>query len=281
MDDERKAVNDHWRGRADLAPIRRLIDDRGFEPGSVPPAVLATFDQLHVGQNSGTRRFLDWVAPVPGDRVLDLGAGLGGTARALAADFGCHVVAVDGSPELTETARELTRWTGLTESVTHRCQDILQMESGETFDIVLFQHVDMQVADKAGLYNTSARHLGHSARVVWHDWLTGDHGPVRFPVPWSTDGSLSHAASAADFEAALRAEGLELTRFEEMARPTVDWLTATIYRMDTFLGRRQSSTTPRFRRVESDRFAHTVLRRNVTEGSLLPFFGEAAGVKGT
>jgi sarcosine/dimethylglycine N-methyltransferase len=276
MNDERKAINDYWKGRADLAPMRRLIEERGHDPGSVPPAVLASFDQLHVGQNSGTKRFLDWVAPVKGDKVLDLGAGLGGTSRVLAADFGCRAMAVDGSPELTDSAQELTRWTGLTERVSHRCGDISQLESGGEYDIVLLQHVDMQVSDKESLYRAAAGNLGRSARVVWHDWLAGHQGSPNYPVPWSTDGSLSFPTPAAGFEEALERAGLELTRFEEMARPTVDWLTATIYKMDTFLGRRQSSSTRRFRQVEGQRIAHARLRDNVQEGRLLPFFGEAA-----
>lgn len=279
MNELRQAVNDHWRARADLAPMRRLLEERGHEPGAVPPAALASFDQLHVGQNSGTRRFLDWVSPVKGDHVLDLGAGLGGTARVLAADFGCRVEAVDCSPELTETARELTRWTGQTERVGHRCEEITGLESIGEFDIAMLQHVDMQVADKGALYRAATRNLGRGARIVWHDWLAGSQGPPRYPVPWSTDGRLSHPATSASFEAALKDAGLELTRFEEMARPTVDWLTATIYRMDTFLGRKQSANSRRFRELEAQRIAHARLRENVIEGKLLPFFGEAATIR--
>ncbi len=256
--------------------MRRLIEERGHDPGTVPPAVLASFDQLHVGQNSGTKRFLDWVAPVKGDRVLDLGAGLGGTSRILAADFGCRAMAVDGSPELTEAAAELTRWTGLEKRVSHCCDDASQFAVGGDYDIVLFQHVDMQVSNKEGLYQVAAGNLGRSARIVWHDWLAGHQGPPEYPLPWSTDGSLSFPTPAAGFEKALAGAGLELTRFEEMARPTVDWLTATIYKMDTFLGRRQSSKGHRFRQVEEQRIAHAQLRKNVLEGRLLPFFGEAA-----
>jgi predicted O-methyltransferase YrrM len=276
MNDELKSINEHWKARADLAPMRRLIEERGHDPGSVPPAVLASFDQLHVGQHSGTKRFLDWVAPVKGDEVLDLGAGLGGTSRILAADFGCRAVAVDGSPELTEAAQELTRWTGLTERVSHRCDDVSQLAAGGEYDIVLLQHVDMQVSNKEALYRAAAGNLGRTARVVWHDWLAGHKAPPHYPVPWSTDGTLSFPTPAAEFEEALGRAGLELTRFEEMARPTVDWLTATIYKMDTFLGRRQSSNTRRFRQVEEQRIAHATLRDNVLEGKLLPFFGEAA-----
>lgn len=276
MNELRTAVSEHWKSRADLAPMRRLMEARGYEPGSVPPAAMASFDQLHVGQNSGTRRFLDWVSPVKGDRVLDLGAGLGGTARVLAAEFGCRVEAVDCSPELTASAQELTRWTGQTERVSHRCDDITALQPTGEFDIVLLQHVDMQVANKTALYEGARGNLNRGARVVWHDWLAGPQGPPTYPVPWSSNEQLSHPATTAEFEGALSDVGLELTRFEEMGRPTIDWLTATIYRMDTFLGRRQSANSRRFRELEAERIAHARLRENVQAGRLLPFFGEAA-----
>jgi sarcosine/dimethylglycine N-methyltransferase len=275
MDDLLKAVTDHWKERADLAPIRRLVEERGHEVGEVPPKVLATFDQLHVGQYSGTRRFLDWVAPVKGDRVLDLGAGLGGTARLLAAEFGCRVVAVEGSPELTESARELTRWTGQEEMVEHRCQDILDLELTAPFDIVLLQHVDMQVQDKGRLYAVCARHLMADARLVWHDWLAGSFGTPNYPLPWADSDALSFPATATEFETALGGAGLSLTRFEEMGRPSVDWLTATIYRMDSYLASQQRYKGGRFQTVARQRLAQATLRDNVASGKLLPFFGEA------
>jgi sarcosine/dimethylglycine N-methyltransferase len=275
MDDLLKAVTDHWKERGHLAPMRRLVEERGHEIGEVPPKVLASFDQLHVGQYSGTRRFLDWVAPVRGDRVLDLGAGLGGTARLLAHEFGCRVVAIEGSPELSASAMELTRWTGQEGVVEHHCQDILDLDLNESFDIVLLQHVDMQVRDKARLYAVCARHLMRDARLVWHDWLAGSFGDPTYPLPWADSPALSFPATATEFEGALGEAGLALTRFEEMGRPSVDWLGATIYRMDSYLASQQRYKRGRFQSIARQRQAQATLRDNVAGGRLLPFFGEA------
>jgi cyclopropane fatty-acyl-phospholipid synthase-like methyltransferase len=46
-------------------------------------------------------------------RVLDIGSGLGGAARALAGMRGCTVVGVDLTPAFCEAAAELSRWTRL------------------------------------------------------------------------------------------------------------------------------------------------------------------------
>jgi trans-aconitate methyltransferase len=48
---------------------------------------------------------LKWLAPQPGERILDLGCGDGRLSLALA-EAGAQVVAVDGSPEMIEAASE-------------------------------------------------------------------------------------------------------------------------------------------------------------------------------
>ena len=49
--------------------------------------------------------------------VLDLGCGLGGTSRYLAAECGCRVAAIDLTPNFVEVARILTARCGLADRV--------------------------------------------------------------------------------------------------------------------------------------------------------------------
>jgi len=44
----------------------------------------------------------------PDFRVLDAGGGLGGPARTLAVEFGCHVTVIDLTESYVQAARELT-----------------------------------------------------------------------------------------------------------------------------------------------------------------------------
>ncbi len=46
-------------------------------------------------------------------RVLDIGCGRGGAARALADMIGCNVTGVDLTPAFCEAATAMSRWTGL------------------------------------------------------------------------------------------------------------------------------------------------------------------------
>jgi len=79
----------------DLAAIDADLKRIGVDPAHPTPSALAAHDQFHAGLDQGTARLCDWAGIAAGSRVIDLGAGLGGTARQLALDRGCRVEAID------------------------------------------------------------------------------------------------------------------------------------------------------------------------------------------
>ena len=62
--------------------------------------------------------------------VLDVGAGLGGPARYLAARCRCHVVAIELQADLHHTSLDLTRRCGLADNVRHVHADFLKDHIG-------------------------------------------------------------------------------------------------------------------------------------------------------
>src|SRR5581483_364402 len=92
--------------------------------------------------------------------VLDVGSGLGGPARFLAATYGCHVTGVDLSESFVEAARYLTARTGQSDLVSFQAADALHLPFGDgAFDAVLLQHVAMNIADRDSLYREIHRVL--------------------------------------------------------------------------------------------------------------------------
>jgi SAM-dependent methyltransferase len=81
-------------------------------------------DQNHVGGATFVLELAEAAHITGADRVLDLGCGLGGSARLLAASKGCAVDGVDISPRRVEEGNYLTRLVGLTHLVSLRCDDI-------------------------------------------------------------------------------------------------------------------------------------------------------------
>lgn len=70
-----------------------------------PIAELLVGDSFHPGGRAGTRELLAAAALPPGSRLLDVGAGLGTSARLAADEFGLRVDAVDVSSTIVERGR--------------------------------------------------------------------------------------------------------------------------------------------------------------------------------
>jgi SAM-dependent methyltransferase len=94
-------------------------------------------DQNHVGGLAFTAELACCAGVTSRTRVLDLGCGLGGSARFLAYLCRCHVHGVELSEERVQDAVELTRRVGLENLVSFECRDVLDMEvPAAEFDIL-------------------------------------------------------------------------------------------------------------------------------------------------
>ncbi len=93
---------------------------------------------------------------VPVDRgamVLDVGSGLGGPSRYLAATYGCHVTGIDLNSSFVEAARYLAERAGFVDQVAYECAEALALpyDNGR-FDVAWTQHVAMNIQDRTRLY---------------------------------------------------------------------------------------------------------------------------------
>ena len=84
---------------------------------------LAPADQFHGGGKNATDRLARMAELAPATRVLDVGGGLGGPARTLAVEHGCHVTVVDLTESYVRTGEALTTRLRLADRVTHRIGD--------------------------------------------------------------------------------------------------------------------------------------------------------------
>ena len=91
-------------------------------------------------------------------KVLDIGSGLGGPARTLAAEFGCIVIGIDLTEEYVKAAQMLTGMVGLNETVTFHEGSALDIEFGEsTFDAVWTQNAIMNIENKDRVFQETRR----------------------------------------------------------------------------------------------------------------------------
>ena len=112
--------------------LRRVRSQRGSDVGLTEldlaeDPFTQISDQNHMGGLSFTRRLAERAGISSASRVLDLGCGLGGSARVLSWLYGCRVHGIDLSPERISDARDLTALVGLADRVTFECADVMAM----------------------------------------------------------------------------------------------------------------------------------------------------------
>jgi len=61
-----------------------------------------------------------------------------------------------------------------------------------SFDVVISQHVQMNVADKDRLYRQARRVLATGGRLAVWDITAGADGEPAYPLPWADRPELSH-----------------------------------------------------------------------------------------
>jgi SAM-dependent methyltransferase len=143
--------------------------------------------------------------------VLEVGCGLGGASRYLAAECGCRVAAIDLTPNFVEVARILTARCGLTDRVEIRQANALALPfQDDTFDHVWSYAVTMNIADKEGLGREVARVLKPGGRFSCNEIARGSGGAPVFPLPWADNEVSSFLVSPAEMRAALEAGGLSV-----------------------------------------------------------------------
>ena len=196
-------------------PVLQRIDDAlrtaGVDPERPNHRDLWPFDQLHSRGIVGTREHAERARIEAGMYVLDVGCGLGGASRYLAADCSCRVASIDLTPNFVEAARILTARCGLAERIEFQQANALALPFPDgTFDHVWSYAVTMNIANKQGLGHEVARVLKPGGHFSCNEIARGSGGAPVFPLPWASDEETSFLVSPAGMRAALEAGGLSV-----------------------------------------------------------------------
>lgn len=170
----------------------------GLNPDQrLSPEELAALDHFHTGGLTATRELMEQAKIGDDDRVLDIGAGLAGSARLLASGFGCHVDCVEMSPDYCAGAELLNRLTGLEDRVKVHQGSALDLPFPDaSFDVVWMQNVGMNIEDKRTLYEEIARVLKRGGRFAFQEMAAGKAETTYYPLPWATDPADNFLISA-------------------------------------------------------------------------------------
>lgn len=215
-------IESHYRrddiaGRV-IAALRRV---RG-EHVAITPDELAPIDHFHNGGVQATAELLKQIAPAPGHEILDIGCGVGGPARWIAAKSGCRVTGIDLTPEFCRAAEALNAACGLADRVRIVEGSALAMPLPDgAFDRAYSQNVAMNIEDKPALYREAARVLKPGGVLALHQLGAGKNGAPYYPAPWAIDDSTSFLADVDETKRDLAAAGFSIERIEEVTARTL------------------------------------------------------------
>ncbi len=212
-----RTIADFW-GREGL--WRAILDAlvaSGKDVEALTVDDLAPLDQFHAGGKGATQRLARLADLTPGTRVLDVGGGLGGPARTLAVEFGCHVTVIDLTESYVRAGEMLTARMGLGKRVRHQRGDALELPFEDAaFDVVWMQNSAMNVANKQRLYAGVSRVLRAGGRYALQEPMAGPVQPLIFPLMWARDASSSFLLTPEQARTLIEAAGFRTRAWDDV-----------------------------------------------------------------
>jgi SAM-dependent methyltransferase len=211
-------VAQHY-GSAGIA-ARLLAALRAAKGVDAPVTVdaLAPLDHFHGRGVVATEELAALLAPQRGEQILDIGSGIGGPARWIAAKYRVHVTGVDLTAAFCEAAVALNEATGLADRVRILNGSALDLPVPDAaFDRAYSHNVVMNIADKRLFCREAYRALRPGGIFALACACAGPGGEPYFPVPWATTSAESFLATAENMRAALVGAGFAIVSFEDTA----------------------------------------------------------------
>jgi SAM-dependent methyltransferase len=217
-------IEKHWSRGGIGEAILAALADAGKDTENLQPQDLATVDEFHIRGRLATLELAPRLELDASKHVLDVGSGIGGPSRLLAAEFGCKVTGLDLTEEYCQVAGMLAERTGLADLVGYRQGNALDMpfEDG-AFDVEITQHMAMNIEDKAGLCSEMFRVLKPGGTMAIYDVMQGEGGGVYFPVPWAKEPSISFLATPEELRGMLEDAGFEVMHWRDTTELGLDW----------------------------------------------------------
>ncbi len=209
----------HYSAHDIEARILAALRAAGLNPEErLSPEDLGALDHFHTGGFRASLELMELARIRAEDRVLDIGAGLGGAARMLAAARGGRVECVEPSPDYCAGAELLNRLTGLQDRIAVHQSNALDLPFPDAFfDVVWMQNVGMNIANKRRLYGEVFQVLKPGGRFAFQEMAAGNAPTSYFPLPWATDPSQSFLVSADEIRSVLGEVGFVAELFEDVS----------------------------------------------------------------
>jgi sarcosine/dimethylglycine N-methyltransferase len=217
-------VEKHYGQASLIERLQTVLKADGLDGKTLRPEALAALDQFHSRGLEATVELAQALRIDSQARVLDIGSGLGGPSRYLAATHGCTVLGIDLNPAYVDAAAFLAERTGLSDRVGYQCASALSLPfSSDTFDLAWTQHVAMNIADRATLYSEAFRVLRPGGRLAIYDVVAASDEPLHYPVPWAATPETSFLVTAEQMRSLLLEQKFEVDAWKDCTEAGITW----------------------------------------------------------
>lgn len=218
----RDTVSQHYGAGELVNRVVQALQDVHGDVQTLNWADFAPIDQFHVRGLAATKEMAEAVGLRRDATLLDIGCGLGGSARFLAANYGCQITGIDLNESFIEVARLLTEKAGL--PGTYFAMDALNMDfEDSSFDYAWTQHVAMNIRDRTRFYANIHRVLKPGGRFAIYDVTAGDKRQLLFPVPWARTPEISFLLTPEKMREALRDAGFAEISWIDRTAAGIEW----------------------------------------------------------
>lgn len=277
MDAARPDLQAHYGRPGLLAAITSALAVCAHGDDADAGDLLARVDEFHPGGRAATDELARLALPQEGERVLDLGCGIGGPARHLRRLVGPvgGVTGVDAVGEYCRAARALSARAAGGADIAFVEADVATLDlPGPRFDLAWSQQAQMNVPDKAAWAAAVARHLRPGGRYACYETFAGP-ADATYPVPWARSAAASHLVAPDVWLAALAAAGLRAREWVDATATTIAWLDQAVadQRALAAAGDPAAGVSVRLLLGPDAALMSRNLRANLAGGSLRAFLG--------
>src|SRR5258708_1427099 len=223
MSDVLDGVRDHYHATGLTERLKTALSALGPENQRLTPQQLGTLDQFHTRGLAATAELAKLAGITADVSVLDVGSGVGGPARFLAATYGCRVTGVDLSEPFVDAARYLTERTGQSTQVSFQTGSALELPFDDgRFNAGLLQHVAMNISDRVRLYREIRRVLKSGGKFATFDVVL-NAGEPHYPVPCARTPATSFLLTAAATREAIESAGFRTLTWQDDTQRATAW----------------------------------------------------------
>mgnify|MGYP000498262668 CR=1 FL=1 len=205
------AIVDHYSQSTLMNKIEEALHKLNLSKENIAIGDLSAVDEFHIGGIAATEHLFSALNFNEGSHVLDVGCGIGGTARFVANKYNNQVTGVDLTEEFVQVGNTLSKWVNMEQSVKlHQASALSLPFDDDHFDGSFMVHVGMNIEDKNALFKEVHRVLRPGATYGIYDIMRSNNGDLAYPVPWATVSDTSKLCTVDQYEQALEQAGFKI-----------------------------------------------------------------------